>query len=309
MEIPSALIRQVRRDLIGPHGATTNDFKAFVASQRYTPDSTQPLFQLRPYDADELVAGVSGDCSRFGRATCETLAGIASDPRAPKNAAWFVVRTYYAAFYSAHAFLRLFGRLCSNIDGAELARLRQACNAVGQTPPSKGFYEVSVSSNLQTLAFAPLKNSHEDTWATLTRLIDELRTNTASVAAPKQSRDDTIVLLSAIIANLSDNQSHTKGNFLSHFRNQVQYRFAHQAWYPYGAKHFPTATSPEDMVKSVLDGRYQDIIGNTELVRFTNAAMQFIQLVIQIVDASATPVNQVSRHLTRDYVRIRNIYK
>lgn len=308
MEAPVALLRQVRLDLLCAHSATTNDFKAFVASQRYIPNTVDGVFQLRPYVGDELVSALSGDCSKFSRAACETIGGLCTEPKAPKSAAWFVIRSYYAAFYSAHAFLRLFGRTCTNLDGAELAKLKEAAIAFGQPPPSKGFYRIEISADQQRLEFAKLKNSHEDTWATLYKVLDELREAAATAAAPKASRDTTVQMLSDLRETMSCSGRFENGNYLSFIRNQVQYRFAEQTWYPYGSKAFPPPVAAEEIAKSVLEGRYQRLTGSNELIKFINASLEFAQLTLGLVDYSAERGVSASTHLHRDYRHIRNIY-
>ncbi|EBA18386.1 hypothetical protein RSK20926_11724 [Roseobacter sp. SK209-2-6] len=308
MEAPVALLRQVRLDLLCAHRATTNDFKAFVASQRYTPSSVDGVFQLRPYVCDELVSALSGDCSKFSRAACETIAGLCTEPKAPKSAAWFVIRSYYAAFYSAHAFLRLFGRTCTNIDGAELAKLKEAASAFNLPLPGKGFYTIKISADQQKLEFKKLKNSHEDTWATLYAVLDELREAAATIAAPKASRDTTVQILSDIRDTMSCSGRFENGNYLSFVRNQVQYRFAEQTWYPYGSKAFPPPVTAEEIAKSVLEGRYQRLAGSNELIKFVNASLEFVQLTLSLIDFSAGQGASASTHLHRDYKHVRNMY-
>jgi len=308
MEVPLALLRQVRLDLLCSHDAKTNDFKAFLASQRYTPNTVDHVFQLRPFVGEELVSAVSGDCSKFSRAACETIAGVRTEPKAPKNAAWFVVRSYYAAFYSAHAFLRLFGRTCTNLDGAELTKLKEAVKTYGQPLPSKGFYKTKISLDKQKIEFEKLKNSHEDTWATVYELLGELRETTVTIAAPKPSRDETVQLLSDIRETMSCGGKFESGSYLSYFRNQVQYRFAENTWYPYGSKAFPPPLAAEEISKSVLEGRYQRLSGSNELVKFINAALEFTQLTLAIADYAANREASASLHLQRDYLHIRKIY-
>ncbi|SFS14736.1 hypothetical protein [Yoonia litorea] len=308
MAPPVALLRQVRLDLLCAHDATTDDFKAFLASQRYIPSITNGSLHLSPFVCDELVSALAGDCSKFGRAACETIAGLCTEPKAPKNAAWFVVRSYYAAFYCAHAFLRLFGNTCTNLDGAEFTKLKEAVNAYSHPLPSKGFYKIAISRDQQSLDFEKLKNSHEDTWATVYELLGELRDAAATVTAPKASRDETVQLLSDLRATLSDNGRFEKGNYLSYFRNQVQYRFAEKTWYPYGSKAFPPPISAEEIAQSVLDGRYQRLTGSSEIVKFLNASLEFAQLTLDLVDYSAERGLDASTHLNRDYKRIRHIY-
>jgi len=308
MAAPAALLRQLRLDLLCTHQATTDDFKAFLASQRYIPSAIGDSLLLRPYVEDELVSALSGDCSKFSRAACETIAGLCTEPKAPKNAAWFVVRSYYAAFYSAHAFLRLFGRTCTNIDGAELAKLKEALSAIGQPIPSKGFYRVVISADRERLDFTKLKNAHEDTWATVYEVLGDLREAAARVPAPKTSRDSAVQLLSDLRGTLSCDGKFEKGSYLSYFRNQVQYRFAEKTWYPYGSKAFPPPISAEEIARSVLDGRYQPLKGSNEVVKFLNASLEFVQLTLELVDYSAALGASASPHLHRDYKRIRHIY-
>jgi hypothetical protein len=305
--IPSAILRQVRRDLFVENSSKFVDFKAFVSSQRYYVESVGDAVKLRPHIADELKAACAGDCSKFACAAIESLSGIVADAKSPRNAAWFVVRAYYAAFYSAHALLRMFGVLCSNIDGPELLRLKEAAKVTGQEFPKRGFFRVEISKDMSVLTFDPLKNSHEDTWATVVGVLNDLRSGAVTAAAPKASRDAAVEFLSEHIARLTDSQKYKTGNFLSYTRNQVQYRFALQTWHPYGGAKFPPTGSFEELAVSVLQGRFQNLTGQTDLIKFTNCALNFCQFSLDLVDSILSEGNDVSHHLIRGYARVKNM--
>jgi hypothetical protein len=307
MSAPLALLRQIRLDLFNLHDAKTNDLKALISSQRYTFITGTGEMCLRPYSSDELISAISGDCSKFIRAACETLAGLSTETKAPKNSAWFIIRCYYAAFYAAHALLRVFGYTCSNIDGQELNKLREVAMFSGKPAPSKGFYRIEISADHQSLDFYKLKNSHEDTWASVLKLINTLRDNSASIAAPKHTREQSIQILSEIRNAITNDGKNNNGAYLSFFRNQVQYRFAAKAWYPYGSKDFPLNIAVEDISKSVLENRFQKLQGNSEIVTYLNNALIFTQFVLSLVDYVTNEREDVSFHLKRDYKRIRKM--
>lgn len=302
MDVPVALRRGIRRDLVSSHTSRLADIKAFIASKNYymTENSGQVL--VSPLDRNDVRAAVSGDCSRFARAVLETLNGIVTEQTNARYHAWMVVRAYYAAFYSAHLFLRLFGRSCTHFNGQEFSILKQVASLQGINLSGKGFFLVTFTED-SNLALTGLNNSHEDTWASLLTLLDDIRAGVPRINAPKISRDETITFLSDLIEGITKNNSFQKGNWLSHVRNQVQYRFDYKVWFPYGHNYPDNVV--ERKAKSAVRGDFIPMEKHNDLAEFYSLAMQFSSLCLSMIDLIVDDQAECSAFLKSEYRRLR----
>jgi hypothetical protein len=92
--------------------------------QVYTP-VTRTSFVLSFGDGESLLDAFAGDINRIGSASFESAVGIVRTNPLRKSTAWLIIKTYYSAFFSAHALLRMFGeRRTGQFDrkGRELVR-------------------------------------------------------------------------------------------------------------------------------------------------------------------------------------------
>src|ERR1035441_8432610 len=76
--------------------------------QIYSP-ITPTSFVLSFTDAEPFLSAFAGDINRIGSASFESALGIVKSSALPKSTAWLVIQTYYSAFFSAHALLRILG--------------------------------------------------------------------------------------------------------------------------------------------------------------------------------------------------------
>src|SRR5579862_5681975 len=72
-------------------------------------------FQLNTVEPEPLLRGYAADINRLGSAAFETLDSIIRLASLPKSLAWLTIKTYYAAFFAAHALLRIFGIGCCSL--------------------------------------------------------------------------------------------------------------------------------------------------------------------------------------------------
>lgn len=232
------LLQNARLQLFQPGLVSALDVKAWVANQNYffAQDITAASFSLRASDPSQLRQALANDLNRVASAAFESAAGIGLDTALPRSLAWGSVRSYYSAFFAAHAFMRLFGTACVQLDGEHVDRILNAAQVMGRSGGlaalGSGFFAASIDPTFQAVTFRRLKDSHRDTWATLLSVFDTLEAAIPATTALSSQKLEASTLLSDLKAQLTRSGS-TKGNWLSIMRNSINYRQSHGAWFPY----------------------------------------------------------------------------
>lgn len=279
------LLQNARLPLFQPGSTSALDVKAWVANQNYffATDITAASFSLRASDPGQLRQALANDLNRLASAAFESAAGIGLDPALPRSLAWGSVRSYYSAFFAAHAFMRLFGTACVQLDDEHVDQVLSAAQAMGRsgglTSLDAGFFAASIDPAFQAVTFHRLRDSHRDTWATLVSVVDALQASIPATTALSSHKLEASALLSDLKTQLTRSGS-TKGNWLSTIRNSINYRQSHGAWFPYNksadpallesaARAWKICPSPglPGAALSELDGFFQASIGLVALVR------------------------------------------
>ncbi|TNZ65346.1 hypothetical protein CGK42_24295, partial [Vibrio parahaemolyticus] len=91
-------------------------------------------FKLKIYDLNDLYISFAFDINRMATSSFESIHGIEPNQNFPKSIGWLVVRLYYAAYYAAHAILRLFGISCSQFDQQESRVITEIAKVWGHLP-------------------------------------------------------------------------------------------------------------------------------------------------------------------------------
>lgn len=177
------------------------------------------------------------DSCRMACASFETMNNIQSVTSLPKSFGWVAIKSYYAAFFSAHSIMRCFGYLCSQLERGHIRQLNEYGMAVGltsQVSQESGFFSGVYDSSTKHLSLLKMKNTHEDTWKTLIDCLKFISTKVLSVAGLTTHKQELSAAIDDIIYRLTDKGKLSKGSYLSQFRNAVNYRQEHNAWHPYG---------------------------------------------------------------------------
>lgn len=237
MESISEILVQQSVTNIAQSLRSASDLRDWLAKPNYFVDAqiSSTQFNLRVQDWDKFASALLFDMNRFAIAAVESMDGIQREPRQPRHAAWMVVRAYYAAFYSAHAILRLFGRSCTQLDQREVNEIWKIADALGfagnTTSIQNGLY--LATSAPPVVSFAKLnKKSHGDTWISFYGLVQELRAGVHGATALTADKLKTEVFLDVLMAVLC-RSGHNDGSWLSYVRNQTNYRFSYDTWFPY----------------------------------------------------------------------------
>lgn len=207
--------------------------------QIYAPVSATS-FVLHVANPEPLLEAYASEINRIAVASFETPDSIVRLSTFPKSTAWLVIKTYYAAFFAAHAFLRMLGTSCSILDREQInsiATVASLYNNAPSQPMRGGLYRMSFNPTANQLEGFHVKNvaagPHEAFW-----LLFQERINTLSSEVLTTGIDTTAnrQLVSSKLSDLASNlnfASSGKGRWLSAIRNSVNYDQKHSTWYPY----------------------------------------------------------------------------
>lgn len=202
-------------------------------------DHIQPdSFSLYITTEQALLSAFAFDCNRMAIAAFETISGITQNNSFPKSTAWLIIRSYYAAFFAAHAILRMLGISCSQINTSETSSIYKIADLYGNANEhkiSQGYYKCSYDNGKKKLFCKKLSTSaggvHESFWAEFYQSIKRLSNDILKYVSQTKVQQVSVKL-----ADLCDNMSYgqcNNGNWLSYIRNEVNYRHLHGTWYPY----------------------------------------------------------------------------
>ncbi|MEW8201960.1 MAG: hypothetical protein AB2697_23105 [Candidatus Thiodiazotropha endolucinida] len=180
---------------------------------------------------------ITFDSCRMACASFETMNNIQSISSLPKSIGWIAIKSYYAAFFSAHSIMRCFGYICSQLKREHIEQLNNYGLAVGLThsfQPEAGVFAGEFEPTSRILLLKKMNNTHEDTWNTLVTCLKMISTKVLSVSGLSTHKQQISSVIDDIVIKLTDDGRLAKGNYLSQFRNAVNYRQEHDAWHPYG---------------------------------------------------------------------------
>lgn len=226
-------------DIFKGKSKTTIDVKGWVANQNYlvAAGMTSTSFTLTTHDSDGLRAALANDCNRMSMAAIESISGIQADVMFPKSSAWATIRSYYAAFFAAHALLRVFGYSYSQLEyehTKKIFEMAEALNVHGSNSKiESGFYSIQINKLFTTLIFEKKNESHKDMWRGFLELINKLIADIDTTTAISIHKIKAQDLLIETRRGVTKNGSRSMGNWLSELRNQVNYQHLHGAWFPY----------------------------------------------------------------------------
>jgi hypothetical protein len=207
--------------------------------QVYTP-VTRTSFVLSFGDGESLLDAFAGDINRIGSASFESAVGIVRTNPLRKSTAWLIIKTYYSAFFSAHALLRMFGESCTPIKREQVNSIEKVANLFGTSPPSPmtcGLYHLRCDMKANKIFGASLSGSpHEVFWKLFHGRVLQLSNDVLSLSTESLvNRQLASAKFSELAANLSL-ASAGSGRWLSTIRNAVNYDQKYATWYPYSGE-------------------------------------------------------------------------
>lgn len=194
-----------------------------------------------PLAQSGLTEAFVGEISRFSTASYESLLDAEPSGISNKALGWQIVRHYYAAFYSAHALLRIAGVSLFFLSPKSANTLNSIGGQyLGASPQlGKGLYSIRRdSTNLQNVVLEKLSpggGSHEDMWKEFLDFLIALEKSIILSQGPIPSALEAVGISTALRANLCKSGK-SNGAWPSSIRNSVNYRHDLAVWYPYGQR-------------------------------------------------------------------------
>lgn len=226
------------KDLHKHPGGMKKDFKKWVASGIYRINSIngQSEISLSVLDIEPFIDSIAYDIARFSCASIESLEGINETINFPKSTAWTAIRFYYSAYYAAHSIIRVFGLVFSQLDDSSIRTLNQYANSIygiTTTLKNSGNYQGQFDPTSGQLKLIYKKDSHRDLWKAFVTLLKRLSSDVLQVNGLTKEKQSLSASLINLVDALEKNGVHQGGNWLSSYRNEINYRHEHGAWFPY----------------------------------------------------------------------------
>lgn len=206
----------------------------------YSPISQyQFILDLRSNNnVNNMLSAFAFDCNRMASAAFETMCFIQQSKKLPKSTAWLIIKLYYAAFFSAHAIIRMLGISCSQLDRQQVNKIHEIAKLFGNDNGlniSSSYYSCVYNQNKTQLSFDNIKSkggTHESFWKIFCDKIQDISNEVLSSGKIARQSQQVSIKLNELYGILRY-QGHNGGNWLSSVRNKINYRHESNAWFPY----------------------------------------------------------------------------
>jgi|GEM_PF-2849540 len=188
-----------------------------------------------------FTEALASEISRFSCAAYESLLVAEPGELLAKSLGWQCIRHYYAAFYIAHALLRITG--CSltyiSIDTAKVMN-KVGGQYLGVAPQmTSGLYSLRRGEiDHDTVVLQQLSTgggSHQDMWRVFLQLLLSLENSIVGVLGQIPSAMKAVEVSGRLRQTLCK-QGNNDGGWTSSIRNAINYRQEFGVWYPYSKK-------------------------------------------------------------------------
>src|SRR5260370_1800137 len=182
------------------------------------PDS----FSLTVSSPEKLLSSFAADINRCSMASFESVNSVTKNDILPRSTAWLVIKTYYAAFFAAHAISRILGTSFLQFEKTHCNSVNSIANLFGMTNGQKvtrGYHECIYNFSQKELSCKRVKSEsggiHEAFWGTIYVLLQSLSNRVISTASGTAANNQQVsVKLSEFPENLGRGAT-GKGNWLS----------------------------------------------------------------------------------------------
>lgn len=191
--------------------------------------------QLYANVAKDAVSYFSQEADRFASASFESLLVVSRLESHPRAVGWLLIRSYYAAFFAAHALMRFHGWACTRILqntasklNDELARFYPGSMNIGG-----GLYLLSLKADTREILGKKLEGqnqggTHEALWSVFDSYLDE--STTLALLEDDPGHQEYVALIDEF-------KKFTKkfggSSWFTQLRNRVNYSHEYGAWFPY----------------------------------------------------------------------------
>jgi len=187
-------------------------------------------------DSTAITVALASDCGRFSCASFQSAACVAEEMTKRDNFAWSLVKLYYSAFYAGHALIRVLGEGCSFFYKKHTDRLSQMRTAVGIIPTFKieaGLYHCLLNDDATAISFLRARGSvggaHESFWLIFGNKLKAISEKILLGNLTRIDAQSVFYQFDQLLQIIGRNGGYS---WLSSVRNDLQYRLAHDAWYP-----------------------------------------------------------------------------
>jgi hypothetical protein len=258
-------------------GDCKSSIQQYLISSNYAIYDPPPSVSVVPYSPDDLIGAWTSDISRFSVSCFETMASIASISDLPRSLAWACIKAYYAAFFSAHALLRLSGHALSMLAVKERDALRAIGRIyLGSLNLDSGVHALCLSANAQRLFIESdtEASSHLPVWQAFDSLLGDFESSLSALPETPEVQE--------AVGALSDLRSYLRSrsgaSYLSITRNSINYQQLFEVWFPYGRK------APDAARALRIIGQWKSgFVNDQPLPKGDNAALILLDLSVRIV--------------------------
>lgn len=239
----------------------TKSLKVWLSDGNYYINNAPPGLSLYCLDSDDLKKCLSLDAFRFSSHAAQTVHEMEKTTAYNKLTSWRVIQAYYAAYFSAHAVLRFFGKSFSHLERGHVDFLSGRCKSeAGYTPslPS-AYYLIESNPKTHDVSFSRYGESHKDLWKCFLDLITHLEQQILTLRASQGRLHELSAHFFYLRESLTNRGQLSAGNWLSSVRNEVNYKSLEGVWFPF-SKATP---SFENLLGKVRGWR----VGDVDLVR------------------------------------------
>ena len=225
-------------------GRQIKEIAGWVSAEDYQIyNNVQPdRFVLNVSNTEHLVRAYAAELDRIAIASFETLARIESS-RESKSISWQCIQRYYAAFFSAHSLLRVFGTGCNTLGRNQCRSVLNVANAWDVEAPTSlraGLYCFSYDANKQEFSARHVDGGpHESFWKQFNAKLEEIANlilgHQVSFTVDIQTRQAVALKLDQLRANLRWSGA-PQGGWLTQMRNRINYDHKEATWWPYSGR-------------------------------------------------------------------------
>jgi len=202
----------------------------------HTPVAAKTSFRVVAKDRTELLKAFAYDLDRLAAAAFESLFLAQQSEILPRSTGWPFIKSYYSAFFAAHALMRLWGTSCTLIEDGVANTITTVAKLYGNDngfSVSSGTYRCDFDFHKGELICNQISGgggSHEAVWNVF---VERLRGANSLVlrGGISQNTHPVWAKLDALAEALT--QGRTYAGWLSGMRNRVNYKHSLGSWFPY----------------------------------------------------------------------------
>lgn len=286
------------------------DIKGWIASDEFIPIISNNIIELQPVPLETYDIALANDILRNGYLCAETIHNLRGIPNTNRTAAWLAVKTYYAAFFAAHTFMRIFGQTCSYLDN----NVTHICNRHIKKYAGNQYCKINAGLNKTSrikkdrICITPLRDSHKDTWSILIELIDILMDKISNTSYPQSDKTECISHLISLKNSIYLGDTTRPIPWaMSELRNNINYRGGYRIWHPNQRTAQNFIDTLDSNIRSLCAKNISAVMPREKLDRFIFASILLVRLVVDLVETNTKRANTKNSKLARLNARFQQI--